>query len=206
MLYRIARWLLFPLLKGVFCLQVTGRENLPKSGGFILCSNHQSVLDPCLIGAACWPIFPDGNCRRPIRFMAKSELFTDHGRGAAWLLKSLGAFPVERDSADADSIREALQILENGEVLGVFPQGRCVKDGTPFRPKLGAALLAQKSGAPLVPACIQCSGGIRPFAKVRVCIGPPVVSGESTLSQRRQTRQLAQRLADSVNKLLEEES
>ena len=49
MLYRIARWLLFPLLKGVFCLQVTGRENLPKSGGFILCSNHQSVLDLSLI-------------------------------------------------------------------------------------------------------------------------------------------------------------
>lgn len=206
MLYRLGRWLLFPLAKILFFLRITGQENLPQKGGFVLCSNHRCVCDPCFLAVACWPLFPKKAQRKsPVRFMGKSELFTDHGKLVAWLLRKLGAFPVERDSADLGAIRRACQILQNGEVLGIFPQGRCVPEGVAFRPKSGAALIAIHAGVPVVPACVRVCGKIRAFSRVEVRIGKPVIlHPEESLSEKMQVRQLTRRIAEEINMLLEE--
>lgn len=209
MLYRIGRWVLFPLMRILFRFQVIGRENLPaeKEKGFLLCSNHVSVCDPCFLAATCWPLFSKKrSCRRPIRYMSKSELFTEHGKAAAWLLRSLGAFPVERDRADKSSLRKACEILQKGEVLGIFPQGRCIKESIPFRPKSGAALVACKTGTPIVPACIQVEGRLRLFSRITVRIGKSffLTSNEMSLPEKEQIRCLSRRLAEKINMLLEE--
>ena len=91
--YPFWRKLLAPVGKWLFRLQIEGTENIPKQGPFILCSNHRSVLDPFFMAVAV---------PRTIRFMAKSELFEDHGRFARWLLYVVGAFPVRRDKGDAE--------------------------------------------------------------------------------------------------------
>ncbi len=208
MLYRFGRWLLFPLAKIIFSLRITGRENLPQKGGFILCSNHRSVCDPCFLAAASWPLFSQKDERKsPVRFMGKSELFTEHGKSVAWLLRKLGAFPVERDSADLGAIRRACQILQNGEVLGIFPQGRCVPEGVPFRPKSGAALIAVHAAVPVVPVCICIHGKVHAFSKAEVRIGKPIMLyKEEGLSEKMQIRQLTRRIAEEINILLEEKT
>ena len=207
MLYRIGRWVLFPFMRVLFRFRVIGRENLPIEKGFLLCSNHLSVCDPCFLAAACWPLFSKKrSCRRPIRYMAKSELFTEHGKIATWLLKSLGGFPVERDSADRNSLRKACEILKQGEILGIFPQGRCVKDSAPFRPKSGAALIACKTEMPIVPACIQANRRLRLFSRITVRIGESffLKPNEMSLPEKEQMRCLSRRMAEKINLLLEE--
>jgi (E)-4-hydroxy-3-methyl-but-2-enyl pyrophosphate reductase len=141
-LYSFLLRLLTPLGKALFRVSYSGAENIPGSGGFIVCSNHRSVFDPFLLAIPF---------RRQIRYMAKSELFSDHGRAARTFLYAMGAFPVRRNTADRRSVRTAEQILKSGGIVGIFPQGGCVFDNSPFRPKPGVALLAARTGAPVLP-------------------------------------------------------
>ena len=113
-LYFFLLRLLSPLARFVFRVTWRGTEHIPQSGPLIVCCNHRCVIDPLFLAAPF---------RRQVRYMAKSELFEDHGRLAAWLLNHLGAFPVERDKGDASSVRKALEILAQGGVLGIFPAG-----------------------------------------------------------------------------------
>lgn len=144
--YLLFRALCRPALKLRFSIHCDGVERLPKTGGVILCSNHRRLTDPPIL--AC--VLP-----RVVHFMAKSELFTDHGKLAAFFLRQFGAFPVKRNSADCNSVKTASSLLMDGEVVGIFPEGGLVKDGQPFRPKAGVVHLAQTSGMPLLPVWIS---------------------------------------------------
>ena len=194
--YPFWRKLLAPVGKWLFRLQIEGTENIPKQGPFILCSNHRSVLDPFFMAVAV---------PRTISFMAKSELFEDHGRFARWLLYVFGAFPVRRDKGDAESVRTAVNILKDGGVVGIFPQGRCVFDDSPFQPKAGAVLVAAKAQAPILPACIFFKGRIRPFKRVVVRFGEVLSIQALDLADGslRHVRGAAGRLAEKINGLLE---
>ena len=126
---------------------------------------------------------------------------------AAWLLNHLGAFPVERDKGDASSVRKALEILAQGGVLGIFPQGRVIFDTSPFRPKPGFALLAEKSGAPVLPVSIYCSGEpLRWRSRVTVRFGTPIPAQELLGGEtgRAALRCASARLSAEINGLLEE--
>ncbi len=194
-LYRAGQRILYPFGKLCFRLRVQGKENIPATGRFLLCCNHQSVLDPVLLGVCC---------TRKIRFMAKSELFELHGKFAAWLLRTLGAFPVVRDSGDVSAVRQAVEILREEEGVGIFPQGGCVRDGSPFRAKAGVVLIARKADAPVIPAAICCGGRIRLFRRTTVCFGTPLTVEELGL-RRHGSREAATKLIeDRVNLLLEE--
>lgn len=149
----------------LFATSVTGIEQVPKTGGLVVASNHRSYVDPPLLGS--W--FP-----RKIHFMAKKELFAKPWAG--WLLRNLDAFPVDRAGGDLGAIRTALKLLASGECVGVFPEGRRNLDGS-AQARGGAVLLAAMSGRPVVPVALL--GTARAHkewrkSRVRVRIGAPL--------------------------------
>src|ERR687888_1389752 len=109
--YWLARAVLQPFFHLYFRLSRIGREHVPPSGPVILAANHRSFLDPFVIGTIA---------RRPIYYVAKQELF--RFRVVAWLLSSLGAFPVRRGAGDADMLTTAKAILARGDAVLVFAE------------------------------------------------------------------------------------
>lgn len=143
MLYRVVQLLLRPLFGLYFRWRFEDFHHLPKAGPAILAPNHVNYLDPLIIGAAV---------PRPIHFMAKQELFQN--RALAWLLRKVYAFPVKRGQPDRQSIRHALKMLEEGHVVGIYPEGTRSETGELQDGKAGVAMIALKSGAPVVPMAV----------------------------------------------------
>ena len=139
-----------------FCLlalarfQVVGVEKVPKAGPLIVVSNHLSRADP--------PIISAGIPRR-IVFMAKEELF--HSPLMALIVKGFGAFPVRKQEADRHALRRAKEVLEKGLALGVFPEGTRSKTGVLQPGMLGAAFIALRTGAPVLPVGIYGTEGLK---------------------------------------------
>jgi 1-acyl-sn-glycerol-3-phosphate acyltransferase len=133
-----------PIINPFFYLylkgKVEGTEHIPKSGGFVVVSNHGSNFDPPLLSAAV---------RRPVAYMAKEELFEIPVLKNA--IKLYGAYPVKRGAVDRNTIRAALAYLEAGWGVGIFLSGTRTPDGKVIDPKPGAALIAAKAQVPLLP-------------------------------------------------------
>lgn len=141
-------WFIRTLVRfGYFVLtggfSVRGTEHVPRSGAVIVAPNHASYLDPPAVGCAL---------PRRLTYMAKAELFKYWP--AAWLIRSLGAFPVRRGSSDLDSIRLALALLSEGRALLVFPEGARNLGEEMLPLNRGVEVLAKKSGALVLPAAI----------------------------------------------------
>ena len=168
LVYWIARGILQPFFHLYFRMSRIGREHIPAEGGVILAANHRSFLDPFVIGCMV---------RRPCYFVAKKELFGN--RFVAWILNSLGAFPIDRGNGDGDAMGTARRILERGDVVVIFPEGTRTRPGGLGRPKRGVARLALETGAPVVPVAvigtesIRRGWRIRPH-KVRIRAGRPL--------------------------------
>ena len=142
--YRLGSALLvFPVFRGLFRGSTTGLEHVPKDGPLVVASNHGSHLDPPLLGHALG---------RPVAFMAKAELFAIPLLGA--VIRACGAYPVRRGASDREAIRTATAKLEEGWATGVFLDGTRQANGRVNNPLPGAALLAARSGAPLLPVAI----------------------------------------------------
>ena len=123
--------------------RVEGLENVPRSGRLLIACNHLSMVDPPLVA---WAI-----ARRRIgHFLGKAELFENPV--SAWVLRNLHSIPLDRGRGDVGALRRAMEILEGGACLVLFPEGTRSKTGLPGRPKAGVGLLAADSGAPVVPA------------------------------------------------------
>ncbi len=119
--------------------------DLPEQGAALLVGNHVSGLDPLLMVAAC---------RRPVRFMIAREEYERFG--LRWFFRAGGCIPVDRDSRPENAFREALMALRQGEVVGIFPEGRIHIPGHPFRRlKRGVAVLAKLSGVPVYPVRVS---------------------------------------------------
>src|SRR5437867_769276 len=163
-----------PVVRFVFRLRCTGLDQLSEDGGFVLAANHTSNFDPWPLGL---PLFP----QRWLRFMAKSELYW---WPLARLLDAVGAFPVERGKGDVEAIAKAVELVRSGEVVVMFPEGTRQRKGLrkrwEARPHTGAARIAQRAGAPLVPAAIKGTDRLARLGPLRVAYGPPVeVTGDS---------------------------
>lgn len=142
-LYATVRAATVLVLRTWFRLRVTGSENVPLEGPGILTPNHKNFLDPFFLGVAI---------RRPLRHMAKFELFTGP---LGWLFRGLGAFPVRRGEADTRAMETAVALLHRGELVVVFPEGtRVTAPDVLGAPHHGAARLAVLSGAPILPVAI----------------------------------------------------
>lgn len=124
--------------------RVFGLENLPREGGILLASNHQSVLDPVLVAM----VLP-----REMHFMARRTLFRHPVFRA--IIVSYNAFAIERDSADVKGVKEAIRRLETGCILLVFPEGTRTEDGSVGRMKPGIGMLAERAAVPIVPVLID---------------------------------------------------
>lgn len=173
--YTVLHFLFAWLMRVIFFVIPHGRKNEPKlsEGTYIVCSNHLSAVDPIIICSAIR--------RQQPRFMAKKELFSVPVLG--WMIKGLGAFPVDRSGKDAGVLLKTVQMLEDGYSVGMFPQGtrrpRVDPATTPVRGGLG--LICDRSHAQVLPVYLKTSKNrVRWLHPVHVIIGKPIPYEEYT--------------------------
>ncbi len=155
-MYGFLRWLMRlmarTVLLGIFT--IVGRQGIPRSGPLLVCANHVSTLDP--------PLVPAFLPRNDSWSMAKAEYFEGTGF-RPWIFKAFHSFPVVRHSADRAAIRRATNILRDGQVLVLYPEGTRIITGGLHRPEPGAGFIAMISGAPVLPVAI--TGSRQVFGK-----------------------------------------
>lgn len=147
-----------------FRIQVTGQENVPQDGGVILASNHQSYLDPMLVGAVL---------KRPLHFMARKSLFQKFFL-FTWLIRSVNAFPVDRERGEIGAVRQALRCVESGEALLGFPEATRTHTGQLGKLKHGLFVIAARAEVPVVPTLIQ--GAYEAWPRTRLLPKPSQIS------------------------------
>lgn len=160
-LYPLGKFLVSTIFYPLYRIKVIGKENFPKEGGVLLCTNHIDNLDPPVVGITC---------PRTVHFMAKEELFE------LPLLKSIlprvNAFPVKRGMSDRQAMRTGLSVLKEGKVVGLFPEGTRSKDGQLQKGLAGAGFFALRGNATVMPCAII--GPYKPFRPLKVVYGKPI--------------------------------
>jgi 1-acyl-sn-glycerol-3-phosphate acyltransferase len=136
-------------------LQVRGMENVPRKGAAVIVSNHLSLLDPFVVSYGA---------NRLVSFMGKEELFRMPLLGE--VMRKLGSFPVDRSQRDPTSMKIALTILKEGELLGMFPEGTRSTTGDMNELRAGAARLAARTRVPIVPVAVINTNGAMPPGKL----------------------------------------
>jgi 1-acyl-sn-glycerol-3-phosphate acyltransferase len=167
--YTVLHFLFVWPVRLIFRIRVKGAKNEPKrkEGPYLVCANHQSVLDAVFICAA--------TRRQQPHFMAKAELFRVFFLGR--LVRWLGAYPVSRGKSDVGAVKRTIKLLEDGYSVGMFPQGtRCPdRDPKECRVKYGAAMVAAHAGATILPVHIKMKNYHWRFLRpVKVVIGEPI--------------------------------
>ncbi len=178
MIYWLLKYIVLgPILKLIFRPQVEGRDNVPRTGGAIIASNHLSFSDS---------IFMPLVVRRKVTFVAKAEYFTGAGIKGFFIklfFVSTGTIPVDRSGGRAAqaAIDTGLRILRNGDLFGIYPEGTRSPDGRLYRGKTGVARLALEAGVPVVPVVMLNSDEIQPtgqiipnLKRVKIRFGPPL--------------------------------
>ncbi|MCQ9352268.1 1-acyl-sn-glycerol-3-phosphate acyltransferase [Corynebacterium sp. 153RC1] len=166
-----------PLLRVYNRPEIIGAHNIPATGGALLVSNHQAVMDSFYL-----PLL----CPRQIVFPAKKEYFTTEGavgKLQKWFFSSVGQIPIDRDAPDAMDklLAAAKSVLDAGEVFGIYPEGTRSPDGRIYRGKTGMARIALSNEAPVVPVAMIGSRNANPIgswvprpAKVIIKVGEPI--------------------------------
>lgn len=195
MFYSVGSTAMRLVMRVITRLEVTGLERVPPEGPLIVVSNHVHFSDPPLLGATL---------PRKIIFMAKEEAFKTPILG--WIVSAYEAFPVRRGEPDRKAIRKAISVLQSGKALGIFPEGTRSKSGVLGPAHPGAALIALRTGAPVLPVAITGTDrflnwpGVVQRRSVRVTIGKPfrLVAEAGSLSREQlisHTNELMRRIA-----------
>lgn len=192
--YRVVRAGLGPVLRAVWRVRVVGVERIPP-GPCVLAPNHDSLSDPFFVGAAV---------PRPLRFLAKAELFRFP---LGPVVRSLGAIPVRRGEGDRGAIASAVAAARAGSTVVIHPQGTVLGDADrPWR--RGAARVAMEAGVPLVPVALVFTervlrpGGVRVgFPSVTVLVGEPVPVGPASEPDEARATELTGRVRHAVEEL-----
>ena len=177
----------------VYRVNVIGKENIPKKGGVLLCSNHISLLDPPFLASFM---------KRKVHFMAKSELFA--GRLGNGFFRRVGAFPINRGKSDRQALRTALKLLKEEKVIGIFPEGTRSKSGELGEGLSGVGFFALRSEAQVVPCAVI--GNYKLFSKLHIIYGEPLQMNalrEGKASAAEATKKIMQgiqRIIDEYNK------
>jgi 1-acyl-sn-glycerol-3-phosphate acyltransferase len=173
--YRFAWLIVVTIVRAYTRLTINGREHVPRHGAFVLAPVHRCYLDTPIAGAVRW---------KRMRFMGKDTMWKNAQFG--WVLSALGAFPVSRGTADREAFRRAIEVLQMGDPLVLFPEGER-KQGPTVQPLYdGAVYIAIKAGVPIVPVGIGGSERVMPKGakfvyprKVHIEIGPPIMPPEA---------------------------
>ena len=202
LLYFVVRNAIVVFCKLFWRVSVEGREHIPATGPFILSPVHRSNIDTPLV-AAC--------TSRRVHYMGKQEMWKY--KLSAAFFTAMGGIPVNRGSADRDALRKSAQVIEAGEPLVIFPEG--TRRSGPIVEEMfeGAAYVATKTGAPIVPVGIGGSEGAMPKGakfikpvKCTIVIGPPLhpEPGEPGKAPRRAVRELNERLRAELQRLFDD--
>ncbi len=165
--YRILYAIAWPIIHLLFPFRVIGREKLStQKGGFVICANHISLMDPVLI------IYTIKR-KRMVRFMAKQEVFKNWF--VSWFLRTGGAFPVSRGAGATGGVKQAENVLANDQILGIFPEGTRSKTGQLLKAKPGAAMLVSQFDTFVQPIVLVCKDQkVRPFRRTDLIICDPM--------------------------------
>lgn len=171
-LYRFVRNLCVLFCRTYLRMRVEGLEHVPKSGAFVVAPVHRSYLDTPIVAVVT---------KRRLRYMGKDPLWKHPV--SAWLLSSLGGFPVHRGTADREALKRCIEVLEGGEPLVLFPEGER-KSGPIVHPMFdGAAYVAAKAGVGILPVGIGGSERVMPKGakwirprRVHVTVGPMIMT------------------------------
>lgn len=166
-MYYLIKVIVYAAFKIIFNVHFEGRKNIPNGEAVIYASNHRTNADPPLV--AC-------RGKGKFAFMAKEELFRN--KFFAWLIKSLGAFPVSRGKGDMAVLDTAIDALNNGRSLIIFPEGTRSKDGKVHKGHSGAAVISAKSQKKIIPVGIVFGDKLKFRAKVTVKYGEPINPNE----------------------------
>ena len=194
MFYRFAVALARIFLFFVFRIKTVGNENEIENGGIIYAANHMSCYDPVVIAATS---------KRQIAFMGKKELFKFKPFG--YILKSLGAFPVNRGKGDIGAVKTGLNILKQEKVMMLFPEGKRISKGEIVPAKPGVAMFATHAKVPVLP--IKICGDYKFMHKIKVIYGKPIYFDEyydQKLGSEKLT-ELSQKILDNIYSLEESE-
>ncbi|MEI3579307.1 MAG: lysophospholipid acyltransferase family protein [Acutalibacteraceae bacterium] len=176
-------------------LDYHGLENIPSGGGYILMSNHRSMIDPIILAE---------KAHGQVRCMGKMELFRNPILG--WALRTIGTFPVDRGAGDTSAIDNSRKVIEEGDILGIFPEGHRSKTGEPLRPKSGVALVARLTEAPVLPCSVYWEGKLGFRRKIVIRYGeliPYEAMGLTESSSARELRNATQLLFGKVLESIE---
>lgn len=170
--WHVLHFLCFIWFRLAYRYRSFGVTNVPRTGPVLLVCNHQSYLDPIIVGLALhWRVF---------YAMARSTLF--RSRAFGWLIRSLNAIPVERGQSDLSAMRASLEVLKAGHALVIFPEGTRTPDGAVGAFAPGTFLLVKRGAAPVVPVAIEGSftawpkgrAAPRPTGRITVRFGQPI--------------------------------
>lgn len=202
-MYAVVRAAIHGACKVWFRLEVHGRENVPRSGAFIVSPIHRSNLDTLVVSAIT---------TRTLRYMGKESLWKSRALG--WFLTAMGGFPVQRGTADREALKAALACVERGEPLVMFPEG--TRQSGPEIAEMfdGPAYVACRTGTPILPIGLGNTEAsmpkgakfVRPV-KITIVIGEPVVPPppkESGRVSRKAVRELTDQLGQRIQELFDE--
>lgn len=196
MFYSLAKFIVRTWLLVYHRRKINGLDRIPFEGPFILVGNHISYLDPFYIGA----IIP-----RRVHFMAKHESFRHPI--TRWCLHKMHAFPVKRGESDLKAIRQALAVLQRGDVMGIFPEGGRRDNQELQEIKQGAAYLALKTGCPVVPVLVQGTERALPRGRIflrpvriQITIGSPIQIPSSGKSRQKQ-EELSEKILGTLREM-----
>ena len=168
--YRVTRLLVRCVAVWLFRLRCRGRHQLPSSGGALICSNHQSHIDPVVIGMCC---------DRQLHYLARKSLFRVAPFAA--LIRFYGAISIDRDGVGLTGIKGILRYLKNDRLVLIFPEGTRSRDGRVAALKPGLCALARRAQVPLIPIALDGAFEVLPRGRwwprrttVRVCFGDPI--------------------------------
>lgn len=188
--YRFAKAVVNSIFRPLYRIEGIGLEHIPKEGGVLLCSNHISNFDPIVVG-----ILP----KRDVYYMAKEELFKVPVFGK--IVSMCNAFPVKRGMSDREALRKGLNVLKDGHILGLFPEGHRSKTGELGKGLAGAGFFALRAEAAVVPCAII--GPYQAFRKLKVVYGKPIDMAELRKTKA-SAEQVTELIMSEIHKLIKE--
>jgi 1-acyl-sn-glycerol-3-phosphate acyltransferase len=198
--YWTIKTIAWPVTHTYVRLRVSGHGHIPPTGPCLIVANHASFVDPVVLGSA----FP-----RRIAFMITRSIYGL--RRLTWFYNMMGTIPVAYDVPDPGAMKAALRRLKEGGVVGIFPEGQRMRDGNLGEGKAGAAAIAARSGAPVVPAAIIGAHHVMPVGsifprphRIHVVFGEPFrfPQGEGRRPPREQLDIFADRIMESIADLM----